>query len=108
MHLKSTNRSDRRYIRMKEWDANADCAESKALAWAARRGYEDVVKMLLEREDVNPNMVDKKSGRTPLSLAAECGHEGIVKIILGRKDVNPNTVGNKYGRAPLSLAAEHG
>ena len=42
---------------MKEWDVNAaDCMGSTALIWAAIRGYEGVVKMLLEREDVNPKI----------------------------------------------------
>jgi len=62
---------------MKECDTNAtDCAEGKTLAWAARKGYEDVVKMLLERGDINPNTIDNKSGGTPLSWAVEYGHEG--------------------------------
>ena len=43
-------------LEMKEWDVNAaDCMGSTALTWAVIRGHEGVVKMLLEREDVNPN-----------------------------------------------------
>ena len=94
---------------MKECDTNAaDCAENKTLAWAAKKGYEDVVKMLLEREYFNPNTIDNKYGRTPLSLAVEYGHEGVVKIILEREDVNPNMVDKGYSRTPLSWAAECG
>jgi len=41
--------------------------------WAAKRGYSEVVKLLLEREEVNPNQADNRYGRTPLSEAAEEG-----------------------------------
>ena len=94
---------------MKEWDVNAaDCMGSTALIWAAVRGYEGVVKMLLEREDVNLNQPDTYNGRTPLSWAANKGHEGVVKMLLKREDVNPNKADPKYGQTPLSLAAGRG
>jgi len=47
-----------------------------------------VVKLLLEREDVNPDSLDEV-GRTPLSYAAGNGHEGVVELLLVREDVNP-------------------
>jgi len=54
-------------LEMKEWAVNAtDCMGSTALTWAAINRYEDVVKMLLEREDVNPNQLDSVYGATPL------------------------------------------
>ena len=35
-------------LEMKEWDVNiTDCMGSTALIWAARKGYEEVVKVLL-------------------------------------------------------------
>jgi len=38
-------------LEMKEWDVNGtDCKGNMALTWAARKGYEEVVKILLERE----------------------------------------------------------
>ena len=78
------------------------------LSWTAGNGHEGVVKMLLERKDVNPNTPDTQYGQTPLSLAAENGHEGVVKVFLERRDVNPNTPDTIYGQTPLSLAAENG
>ena len=69
-------------------------------------GYEGVVKILLEREEVNPDKPDS-DGRTPLSFAAEDGHEGVVKILLGRGEVNPDGPDNE-GRRPLSFAAKYG
>ena len=96
-------------LEMKEWDVNAsDCMGSTALIWATRRGQEEIVKVLLEREDIDPNTADTKHGRTPLLLAAQNGHEGVVKMLLERQDTNPNTANTKYGRTPLSWAAENG
>ena len=94
---------------MKEWDVNvADRMGSTALTWAAMRGYSGVVKMFLERKDVNPNQGDTKSGRTPLLWAAGKGHGGIVKMFLEREDVNPNQADTEPGKTPLLWATEEG
>ena len=94
---------------MKEWDVNAaDCTGSTALTWAVTRGHAEVVKMLLEREDVNPNLADTKFGRTPLLWAVKNGHEGVAKMLLEREDLNPNDTDTKSGRTPLTWAAEKG
>jgi len=96
-------------LEMKEWDVNAaDCMGKTALTWATRRGKGEVVKVLLEREDIDPNVADIQDGRTPLTLAAENGHVGLVKILLERQDTNPNTADTKYGRTPLSWATWRG
>ena len=93
-------------LKMREWDVNAsDCTGMTALSWAARRGYEEVANILLEREDINPNQAYGFYGETPLWFAVENGHEGIVKMLLERGDVNPDQAETKYGRTPLSLAA---
>jgi len=90
-------------LKMKEWDVNAtDCTGSTALLWAAGKGYEEVVKMLLGRKDVDPNQTAIAYGQTPLSWAAKNGHEGIVRMLLKRKDVNPNQ------GEPLWSAASNG
>ena len=62
------------------------------------------MKMLLERNDVNPNIADTQYGRTPLWWTARNGHEGIVKMQLERDDVDPNIADTQYGRTPLSWA----
>jgi len=46
------------------------------------------MKMLLEREDVNPDQPDTLYAQAPLSRAAQTGYEGAVKMLLERKDVN--------------------
>ena len=64
-------------LEMKEWDVNAtDCLGSTALTWAAMKGNGEVVKILLNRGDVNPDQPDTRCDRTPLSWASGRGHEG--------------------------------
>jgi len=76
------------------------------LAWAARNGHEEVVKILLGQEGVNPDKPDN-GGRTPLSLAAGRAHEAVVKMLLGREEVNPDKRDND-GQTPLLFAAQNG
>ena len=47
------------------------------------------VKILLDREDVNPNYEDEE-GATALSHAAYLGREEVVKMLLDREEVDPN------------------
>jgi len=94
----------RRYV-------NPDSSSSSGrtpLSWAAWSGHEGIVKLLLGREDVNPNTPDTKYGQTPLLSAAGKGYEGIVKLLLGREDVNPNTPDTKHGQTPLVWTAGNG
>ena len=96
-------------LEIKKWDINAtDCMGSTALIWAARKGHEEVVKMLLDHKDVNPNQPDTNHRTRPISWAAAGEHEGVVKTLLEREDVNPNPADTFYSRAPLSRAAENG
>ena len=76
------------------------------LAWAASCGHEGIVKLLLDRKEVNPDSRDEYD-QTPLWSAAGGGHEGIVKLLLDRKEVNPDS---RYddGQTPLWCAAEGG
>ena len=52
-----------------------------------------MVKILLEREEVNPDKPDN-DGWTPLSYAAARGHEGLVKMLLRREEVNSDKPDN--------------
>jgi len=93
----------RRYV-----NPDSLCSASQTpLSWAARNGHEGIVKLLLERNDVNPDIPDKLQGQTPLSWAARNGHEGIVKLLLERKEVDPDS-SSKFGQTPLWRAAEKG
>jgi len=74
-----------------KWDVQAaDFNGSTAIAWAARRGHEGVVNVLLEQSKVNPHTADNEYGRTPLLWAAKNGHKGVVKILLEQNDVSPD------------------
>ena len=96
-------------LEMKEWDVNArDCMGNTALTWAAIKGYEEVVKMLLEQKDVNPDQENTKYGWTPLLWAACYGNEGVVKMLLERDDVNPDQADTEDGFTPLLSAARYG
>ena len=76
------------------------------LLWAAVKGREAVVKLLLSRSDVVADSQDK-DGRTPLSWAASGGNEAVIKLLLSRSDVIADSP-NKDGRTPLSYAASGG
>jgi len=96
-------------LEMKEWDVNAeDCNRMTALAWASCRGHRETVRMLLQREDIDPDRADTPWGAAPLLWAAENGHEGVVEVLLARDDVNPNQVDPEHNRTPLSCAAKNG
>ena len=89
-------------LNMKEWEVNAaDFTGNTALTWAARRGYHGVVKIRLERKDVNPDQPNTKYSRMPLSWAAQYGHKRVVKMFLERGDVNPNQPVTYHGQTLL-------
>jgi ankyrin repeat protein len=50
------------------------------LWWAAALGHEEVVKLLVERDDVEADSKNR-DGLTPLSWAAAGGHEAVVKLL---------------------------
>ena len=90
---------------MKEWDVNAmDGMGFTALTWAARQGCEEVVKILLGRQDVNPNQSENRYNETALKWAIINSHEGVVRMLLERKDVNLNPGDTGYGGKLLMLA----
>ena len=96
-------------LEIKEWNVNADdCMGMTAFTWAVGRGHEEVVRMLLEREDVNPGQTSTLYGRTPLWWATKNGHGRIAKMLLERENVNPDQPDTAYGQTPLSLAATIG
>ena len=93
-------------VEMEGCDINQkDYFGNTPLVWAARNGQEEVVKMLLRRDDVS--LEPSKYGQTPLCLAASQGHVGVVKILLERNDVDPDKLG-LHRQAPLCSAAEKG
>ena len=78
---------------------NIDCRGYTPLSWAARQGNKELVRLLLMRDDVDPDCRDWE-GKTPLWRACFGGHEGVVRLLLARGDVDPNTK-DKLGRTPI-------
>ena len=94
-------------IEMEGCDVNqGDCKGFTPLTWAARRGNEAVVRLLLIRGDVGHDEADN-AGQTPLWWASHKGHKGVVELLYARNDVNPDKA-NCYGQTPLSTASESG
>ncbi|KAG7403026.1 Serine/threonine-protein phosphatase 6 regulatory ankyrin repeat subunit C [Fusarium oxysporum f. sp. rapae] len=81
-------------------------APASTLSWAAQKGYEEVVKLLLEKEGVDPDSKDD-FGRTPLSRAAQNGYEEVVKLLLEKDGVDSDSNDND-DVTPLSWAARYG
>ena len=77
------------------------------LSWAAARGHEAVVQLLIERNDVDVN-AKANDGRTPLSWAARNGHGAVVRLLIERNDVDVNAKDSGYGQTPLLWAARSG
>ena len=76
-------------VKVKGCDINQnDSMGNPPLTWAAENGHEEVVKILLGRDDLDPNKPGEY-GQTPLLWAARNGHQGVVKMLLGRDDINP-------------------
>ena len=73
------------------------------LWWAATNGHEAVVRLLLKREDVKPDVQNQLSF-SPLLEAVIKRHEVIVQLLLERNDADPNTK-SCFGQTPLSLVA---
>jgi ankyrin repeat protein/nucleoside phosphorylase len=76
------------------------------LAFAAERGYEQLLEFFLTRDKVDPNSKDI-SGFTPLSRAAQAGRNHFVKLILQHKDVHIDAQCSN-GQTALSHAAKEG
>jgi len=82
----------------------------KVTVWVLHRscmlppqGNEGVVRLLLTRDDINPDKPDN-NGRTPLSWTSQTGHEGVANLLLARDDINPNKADNNGG-TPLLWAS---
>ena len=86
-----------------------DCKDSHGqtpLSMAAEEGHEAVVKLLLERDDVEADSKDVEDW-TPLVFAVQRGHKAIVKLLLERDDVKADSK-DIWGWTPLFWAVSRG
>jgi len=65
------------------------------LAWVVHNAHEDVVKILLGWEEIDPD----NGGKTPLSHATWSGYEGVLKIPLKRQEANPTKPDNQCSQS---------
>ena len=73
------------------------------LGLAARNGYIELVRLLLAKDGIDPDLEDWY-GRTPLSHASETGHKAIVELLLETGRININSRDMNH-RTPLFYAA---
>ena len=76
------------------------------LSWAAKKGHEAVVQLLIEY-GVDINVKDNEYERTPLIWAAQGGHEAIVRLLIEGDGVDINAK-DSDGKTPLICAAAWG
>ncbi|CEL11625.1 hypothetical protein ASPCAL14725 [Aspergillus calidoustus] len=77
------------------------------LSWAAERGHEEIVKLLIQTGEVDVDSKDTEYGQTPLSWAAQRGHKEVVKLLIQTGEVDVDSK-SQSGRTPLSWAAQRG
>ena len=75
------------------------------LHMASQSGHVEVVKLLLNTLQVDPDKQDE-AGWTSLHLASCSGHEGILGLLLANPKVDPNRQND--GVTALQLALEEG
>ncbi|KAB5576342.1 ankyrin repeat-containing domain protein [Coniochaeta sp. 2T2.1] len=75
-----------------------------ALHSAASGGDFNRVRLLLSREDVEPDMPKRETGETPMMLAISGKHPDAVELLLQHPGVNPDAC-DLGSRTPLIIAA---
>ncbi|KAI9764627.1 MAG: hypothetical protein M1839_005795 [Geoglossum umbratile] len=77
-----------------------------SLSWAAQSGELDLMRLLLDQQNVEPNIANTNQ-KTPLSYAAEEGHDEIIRLLMER-DISYINEKDSTGRTSLMLAAKNG
>lgn len=66
-----------------------------------------IVSLLLEADDINPNLTDNLGGRSPLACFARDGYDEAVELLLSDTRVDPDSK-DHAGHTPLSTAVSQG
>ena len=77
------------------------------LSWAAGNGCNAIVKLLLAKDSVDPDLKESQSGLTPLWWAAAYGDDSVFILLVKTIKVKINSKG-RYGWTPLWWAAKNG
>lgn len=67
------------------------CAEPKTISY------------ILQKPEVNPNIVEANDGNTPLHLSVASNRADATALLLQRPDINDN-IANAQGQLPVQLA----
>ena len=69
-------------LRCQETDINHIDEESgeTALLVACKKGYLEIIELILGRQDIDPNISSTQSGNTPLHVAADKGNAEMAKL----------------------------
>ena len=78
-----------------------------ALSYAAEKGHDEVVKLLLEKDGIDLNSKSTNS-QTALSYAAWNGHNEVVKLLVKKDGIDLNSKDTLGNQTALSYAAEKG
>ena len=75
---------------MDEDDFDDEIPRKSPLSWAIQNNHTDIVRLLLSREDLQPDLPDGE-GRTIHFLACNSGNEEVVELLLERRiALDPN------------------
>ena len=83
-----------------------DMHGNTALSLASAKGYEQIVSSLLEKAQVDIDLVDNIEGISSLTRAARKGHCGILKLLL-EKGANPMLKDRQGGGTAMLRAADY-
>ena len=90
-----------------DFDDDDEIPRKSPLSWAVQNNHTDIVRLLLSREDIQPDLLDSE-GRTPLYSACDSGNEEVVGLLLERGvAVDPNFRKPWDTFSPLTVAAFH-
>ena len=72
---------------------------------ACASGNGEVVRQLLEVENIDVNKCEMMYGMTPLFMASMLGHDECVRFLLQHPSIKVNKTANQYHATPLFFAA---
>ncbi|CCX33707.1 Similar to Putative ankyrin repeat protein L93; acc. no. Q5UPG5 [Pyronema omphalodes CBS 100304] len=96
----------------RDFDINAipsnSVTKDTALMYACREGHDDIVKLLLDHEDIQINLQKKEDGWTALMFACRYKMDAAAMKLLERDDIQVNLRNEDFGSTALMLACAEG